>query len=432
MSAKKPKLPKVHEKVHFFNTLHMKKKYSIGFYTGGVKVDNWKNLSEEQKKEALSEDWYLRWSYRNPDTGKLERQTNFKGGVNYFKTKTERIDFLNQSKRALKQLLDSGYTPQDLKSKLEDSKENFQEVAYSVKKALDFAYDIAKNLVGDSTLKGYRSYKNKFLDFIGEENQLKEITWVDKKIVLKFLNHVLNETSPRTRNNARTDLSALFGILEKQEIIEENFIKSIHKEDAKSKTDRRFTDKQLLEITNAVRKNNIALLLVLKFVSYNFLRPIEVCRLKVKDVDLDQGLLFFKAKNKPTKVKRIPSVLLEELRSGNFNTYPGDYSLVSMNGKPGVWQIKPESKRDYFTKIFKEIKDELGLDSKFGMYSFRHSYITNLFRYLRTTKDLSYNQAVDALMPITGHDSKEGLKNYLHKIDADIPKDWSGMIEIVF
>ena len=32
-------------------------------------------------------------------------------------------------------------------------------------------------------------------------------------------------------------------------------------------------------------ENDPNLLLFIKFVSYNFLRPIEVCRLKVEDID---------------------------------------------------------------------------------------------------------------------------------------------------
>lgn len=44
---------------------------------------------------------------------------------------------------------------------------------------------------------------------------------------------------------------------------------------------------------------------------------------------------------------------------------------------------------------------------------------------------MSFNAAIDALMPITGHTSKEGLINYIHKIDADIPADWSADLEFI-
>ena len=45
------------------------------------------------------------------------------------------------------------------------------------------------------------------------------------------------------------------------------------------------------------------LLLYIKFISYNFLRPIEVCRLKVGDINLEDKIITFKAKNSPLKTK---------------------------------------------------------------------------------------------------------------------------------
>ena len=76
-------------------------------------------------------------------------------------------------------------------------------------------------------------------------------------------------------------------------------------------------------------------------------------------------------------------------------------------------------------------KPPIALQKGDNIYSFRHSYITNLFRYLRTQEKLSFHEAIQQLMPITGHDSESGLMNYIHKIDADIPKDWSEKIDIV-
>ena len=69
-----PKNKKYNKKYTFLKSQIMAKKYSIGFYTGGKNFD-------------INKAWYLRWSFRSPISGKLERQKNYKGGVNYFKTK---------------------------------------------------------------------------------------------------------------------------------------------------------------------------------------------------------------------------------------------------------------------------------------------------------------------------------------------------------
>jgi len=43
------------------------------------------------------------------------------------------------------------------------------------------------------------------------------------------------------------------------------------------------------------------------------LRPIEVCRLQVKSINIKEKKLHFEAKNKTYKTKIIPDILLKEL-----------------------------------------------------------------------------------------------------------------------
>ena len=133
--------------------------------------------------------------------------------------------------------------------------------------------------------------------------------------MITYLNGVLKKTSARTRNNYRTDLSAVFTILEKKLLlIDYNFIKNIEKEKVKHRRNRTLTNKQLIQITDFLKVNDPVVLLVIRFVAYNFLRPVEVCRLKIKDLNLEEALLYYQAKNKPLKTKRIPSLLLDGLK----------------------------------------------------------------------------------------------------------------------
>ena len=67
-------LQKVHAKVHDSD---MKLDYSEPkIFTGGVDIKSWSKLSKKDKKEALSKSWYVYYSYKDPKTGKLKRQTN--------------------------------------------------------------------------------------------------------------------------------------------------------------------------------------------------------------------------------------------------------------------------------------------------------------------------------------------------------------------
>jgi hypothetical protein len=69
----------------------MKLNYSESkIYTGGIDINTWSKLSAKEKKDALSKSWYVYYSFRNPKTNKLQRQTNIKAGVNLYKDKKSR------------------------------------------------------------------------------------------------------------------------------------------------------------------------------------------------------------------------------------------------------------------------------------------------------------------------------------------------------
>ena len=120
----------------------------------------------------------------------------------------------------------------------------------------------------------------------------------------------------------------------------------------------------------------------------------------------------------------------------NLDNYNNDCNLITPSGIPSIWDATDQQRRSTITRRFTRLKvkmseEGINLEKGDNIYSFRHSYITNLFRHLRTQENLSFNEAIKQLMPITGHDSESGLMNYIHKIDADIPKDWSEKIDIV-
>ena len=134
----------------------------------------------------------------------------------------------------------------------------------------------------------------------------------------------------------------------------------------------------------------------------------KVNRLKVKDINLEESLLYFQAKNKPLKIKRIPSIFIEDIKSLNLHLYNKEYFLFTPKNEPAEWNSSDNSRRDTFSKRFKVVKDKFNLGDQYGLYSFRHSFITNLFRYLRTVpRNKSYSEAIKELQPITGHETQQ-------------------------
>ena len=62
-------------------------------YKGGVDISSWSRLTSAEKKKALSKDWFVYFSFRDPKTGKLKKQSFIKAGANKLKTKESAMHF---------------------------------------------------------------------------------------------------------------------------------------------------------------------------------------------------------------------------------------------------------------------------------------------------------------------------------------------------
>jgi integrase len=214
-------------------------------------------------------------------------------------------------------------------------------------------------------------------------------------------------------------------VLYDNDIIKSNIIKQIPVLKAISKRNKTYTPEKEDEIFKYLEKEDKNLLLFIKFISYNLLRPIEVCRLRIGDIDLKNKQIRFKAKNSPLKTKIIPDLLIKELP--DITNLKKELFLFTPDGIGGKWDTELRNKRDYYSKRFKRVvKDHFGLGADYTLYSFRHTYITKLYRYL--VKDSSPFEAKSKLMLITGHASMSALEKYLRDIDAELPDDYSHML----
>ena len=144
----------------------------------------------------------------------------------------------------------------------------------------------------------------------------------------------------------------------------------------------------------------------------------------MKDIDFADAKLNVRAKNKLVKTKIIPEILMKEIQ--HFKGLNPEYYLFSPK-RAGEWEATESNKRDYWSRRFKEIKDELGLGKDYGLYSFRHTFITKLYRELRT--QYGQMETYDKLMLITGHSTLSALQQYLQDIDAELPEDYSHLFK---
>lgn len=365
----------------------------------------------------LSKRWYVYYSFRNPATDKLERQTPIYAGVNKFKNLKERKNAIKILAKAVENILENGFNPYDEDSVPVDETKN-----YSIADAVTFSLELKKNTLKDNSFRDYRIRIKSFEKWLlanGFENR--NITAVNKKTIVTFLNSVLSTTSAKNRNNTRAILSMFFQSLEDNDIIPDNFVKKINVLKSNPERNKTYSSKQEVDIFNYLKSNDELLLLFIQFISYNHLRPVEVVRLQIKDVNIKDRRLYVRAKNKAVKVKIIPEILLASLP--DLEKFHPESYLFTPIGIGQEWATNETDKRDYFSKRFKKVKDSLGLGKDYGLYSFRHTFITKL--YHEFIKNSTPFEAKSKLMLITGHETMVALDKYLRDIDAVLPEDYS-------
>lgn len=366
----------------------------------------------------LSKRWYVYFSYRDPQTGKMVRQKPIYLGVNRkYKTLSERRAAIKKVRDVLERHLANG-SINPYETKYTENK------VLSIHEAFSLAMTHAKATMKESSFQNHKHRIKSFEKWL-DQNAFtdKAITAITKKTATNFLNAILLKTSPKNRNNTRASLSILFKFLEDNQYIPNNFITSIPVLKANPHRNKTYTQAQEDNLFQFLAQHDPQLLLFIKFISYNFLRPIEVCRLQVKDIDLEGKHLIVDAKNQTRKTKIIPEILLSELlylKGANPNHF-----LFAPDGL-GPWNTSETNKRNYWSKRFKKVKEHFSLGEDYGLYSFRHTFITKLYRKLR--EQYPPFETKSRLMLITGHTTITALDKYLRDIDAELPEDYSQLI----
>lgn len=362
----------------------------------------------------MKRDWYVYFSFRNPKTGKLERMDN----IYCSKTlnKSERLEFLKKIKTNLSDMLKEGFNP-FLGNEIID-----EEKSYSIEEAFEFALNLKKEVLADVSYSNFKNRIKKFETWLIENNfKKRNINSITKKVINTYLNEILIKTSARNRDNTRTDILGIFQVLEDNDIIPINIVKGIKILGSKPKKNKSYSSNQEKNIFDYMESNNELMLLFVKFVSYNFLRPVEVCRLKIEDIDLIDKTIRLKTKTSDYKIKILPQILINDLP--DLSIYKKDSYLFGRTGFGQYWEATENNRRDHYSKQFKIIKDQFGLGEDYGLYSFRHTFISKLYNVF--IKEMTPDAAESKLMLITGHSTRKALNEYLREIDAYRPEDYS-------
>lgn len=421
MTSKKPK---VHTKVHIN---FLKKLYSkAAIYEAKKLVDGVKIPCTE-----TGYSWHVYYYFRCPYDDKMKKFIA-KKGINNYKTVTERRRAANNLRRAIDSFLQDGYNPFENYVQKETVDKNI----FTIAEAFNLAFKEKYKIWGESTRNNNQYLFNVFIRWIEaqklENRNIEELT---KRHISMFLNHLTanNSINSVSRNNYRRLVVLLLEQLISDDILKQNVASTIPKLIEKPEKNKPFTKDQLKAIKEYLLKNDPYLYLYLQFIMYGFFRPIEVVRIKLKDINLERNVITVATKTESSFdtiliVKNLRTII-EKM---NIDFSNSEYFLFTNTGKPNIWNVAREkSKEDYFIRKFKKVKTALNLGAEYGTYSFRHTFALDLYHQF-IKQGLSNLEAKHKLMTITRHRSIESLERYLRDIGAVLPKDYSSDFTIDF
>lgn len=378
--------------------------------------------------------WYIYYYFRNPVTDKMEKFQDY-CKINRFKTVKERKECGQAWVNGYTVLLNQGFNPFD---KLGIVPKQFEQTVYTVRTALEYAHNNKIGRWKKATADDYNTRMNVFLEWCStnaidtiDVRELKEIH------IISFMNWLImplpkgRGVGGTSQDNYKRCLSGLFGKLVKDKIISKNlFLEMETKKDDPIKNTP-FTGYEVAAIRDYLLANDVELYHFIQFVIYTFLRPREIIRLTVEDINLREKYLRVETKTKRKAIKKLVGPIITFFENINVASLPSNANIFTNTGQIEIWTASEKTKVDHFGHRFSKVKTHFKFGKDYGIYSFRHTAALDLF-FAFMKQGLTEREAILKLMPITGHATETALRNYLRDVGGMLPKDYGSDYTLEF
>ncbi len=248
-----------------------------------------------------------------------------------------------------------------------------------------------------------QAHANQYMEFVLDGNNSK-----GKKQVRKKIN--VDRVSPRTYNNNLKLARALFSWAMEKSYVRQNPFERLKtkKEQGKDRTIIPKSDRD--KIVAYFHKYNPAFIIVMQLVYKSLLRPVEITRVQVKQLNFNDHCIEMRCsqtKNGKGRNSRIDKDLETLLRQHIRGAQPDDYLFSGKTWKPGKVSMASHT----FTLVWDRMRDALELPKEYQLYSLRDSGINNLL--VAGANDLDVMQAA-------GHSDLKMTTRYANHIDKDM------------
>lgn len=363
-----------------------------------------------------SSGWVIEYRILNPDTGSLEKkrlkfeQIRKRIGSDFKARKYARVycDAINEK-------LESGWNPYTEGKKAK----TFHKLTDAFKVFIkEKELDHKNGVFSHDSMRTYRSQIEMLSSWIKSKSENIYVGQFNKDLAQEYLDFVYSskKVSPRTWNNYLKFMRTAWAWLIEKNYCTENVFLNIKAKPEKEKERTIISGDWNVKIMDYFKQNNPAMILVCGLIYNSFMRPAEISRTQISDIQISNNAIYLpgsKTKNKRSRWCLLPPHLIELLKKMNLEKYPPNYYLFSSGLKPGKTSLCTRKLDKYWDKM----RTAIDLPKEMKLYSYRDTGITDLKKAGHSNLFIS---------SITGHLNSDEIETYTHAPD---PKALQYIIE---
>lgn len=391
----------------------------FGAYTKPSLVTCSKNL---QKK------WFVQFMWHDRENNEKKR-IQIKHDINKWTTLKDRLQYGKDFTYYITDKLQRDWNPltNEFYHKPKNSYQTWADK--DICSAMNDAINVI-NLAPDS-MKGYR-LAVKYFNHAAKKIKLEqtEVSKIKRSMIIQILD-AYADTRKASNVQYNKNLGYLHAIFQKvvlyADLLGNPFTGIPKKAVVESKGFIRPTDQEQKEIRDYLLENDLNFLRFILVIYHTGMRPAEILKLKIKDIDLINNYIYIypnlELRNSKTKkIRKVPmnSHLCKFIESMNLQNYDTEYYLfgspaVSGRGNTGISKVEKQTYfmpnktkigRDFATRLWnKYVKKEL--DLKCDMYGLKHK---------GGDDKLLAGISLDSLRELYGHSSKQMTMKYVSKL----------------
>lgn len=322
--------------------------------------------------------WYVAYSATNPETGKLVVK---RVKLNYIKSARQRKEYADELIKQINAKLVRGYNPFFC--------ENADKLILLSDAVLDFLKarkrDVDTKVIVSESFDVYKQHLRTFQAFVKDDCFVFKIKELD---VNNFLDDIYIERglTAMTRNAYLATLRMFFAHCQKRGYIVENPARDVSNLKKGVKFRAAIPDNVLQRIFNYLTVKGEKHYLLACYLLYScFIRPSEICSLKLSNISFKNQTIFIDAehsKNRKSQIVTMPRNVAAMLIDLKVYTAPSSYYLIGHDFTPSVRPCTDKILRAKWLQVRKA----LALPDSYQFYSLKDSGITKMISILNVSE----------------------------------------------